>query len=143
MWEMRESALEIITKEGNRIGFDISLPLNKVQAFVREMEFRAGSLVKNLRMCHMGHLGDGNLHYAIFPPEEDPDALNLKSEEIKKAVYDAISSFDGSFSAEHGIGTSKLFAMNNYKDPVALDIMQQIKVKLDPKMIMNPGKLLP
>ena len=91
----------------------------------------------------MGHLGDGNLHYAIFPPEEDPDALNLKSEEIKKAVYDAISSFDGSFSAEHGIGTSKLFAMNNYKDPVALDIMQQIKVKLDPKMIMNPGKLLP
>ena len=77
MWEMRESALEIITKEGNRIGFDISLPLNKVQAFVREMEFRAGSLVKNLRMCHMGHLGDGNLHYAIFPPEEDPDALNL------------------------------------------------------------------
>ena len=143
MWEMRESALEIITKEGNRIGFDISLPLNKVQAFVREMEFRAGSLVKNLRMCHMGHLGDGNLHYAIFPPEEDPDALNLKSEEIKKAVYDAISSFNGSFSAEHGIGTSKLFAMNNYKDPVALDIMQQIKVKLDPKMIMNPGKLLP
>ena len=143
MWEMRESALEIITKEGNRIGFDISLPLNKVQAFVREMEFRAGSLVKNLRMCHMGHLGDGNLHYAIFPPEEDPDALNLKSEEIKKTVYDAISSFDGSFSAEHGIGTSKLFAMNNYKDPVALDIMQQIKVKLDPKMIMNPGKLLP
>ena len=143
MWEMRENALEIITKEGNRIGFDISLPLNKVQAFVKEMEYRAGSLVKNLRMCHMGHLGDGNLHYAIFPPEGNSDALNSKSEEIKTAVYEAVSSFDGSFSAEHGIGTSKLFAMNNYKDPVALDIMQQIKMKLDPKNIMNPGKLLP
>jgi FAD/FMN-containing dehydrogenase len=143
MWEMRENALEIITKEGDRIGFDISLPLNKVQAFVDEMEKRAGSLVKNLRMCHLGHLGDGNLHYAIFPPEEEPNALVSKSEEIKTAVYDAISKFNGSFSAEHGIGTSKLFAMDTYKDPVALEIMQQIKTKLDPKMIMNPGKLLP
>ena len=66
-----------------------------------------------------------------------------KAEEIKSVVYESIGTYGGSFSAEHGIGTSKLFAMSKYKDPVSLAIMKQIKTTLDPKNIMNPGKLLP
>ena len=96
-----------------------------------------------LRMCHMGHLGDGNLHYTIFSPEDNTDVSMANADAIRAAVYDAIVDFGGSFSAEHGIGTTKLYAMTNYKDPVALAVMQQIKATLDPKGIMNPGKLLP
>jgi FAD/FMN-containing dehydrogenase len=143
MWDLREGALEIVTAAGARVGFDISLPLDQVQAFVEEMIRRADSIMPNLRMCHMGHLGDGNLHYSIFPPEGGAEELQVKADEIKAAVYAAIGDFGGSFSAEHGIGTTKLYAMTNYKDPVALAVMQQIKSTLDPKGIMNPGKLLP
>jgi FAD/FMN-containing dehydrogenase len=143
MWEMREGALETITAAGTRIGFDISLPLDFVQDFVDEMAQHAEAIMPNLRMCHMGHLGDGNLHYAIFPPAGAAYELMEKAEEIKTAVYDAIGNYGGSFSAEHGIGSTKLYAMKNYKDPVALAVMQQIKATLDPKGIMNPGKLLP
>ena len=143
MWDMREGALETITAAGPRIGFDISLPLNKIQEFVEEMELKTEKIISGLRMCHMGHLGDGNLHYAIFPPEDEPEILMTKAEEIKSVVYESIGTYGGSFSAEHGIGTSKLFAMSKYKDPVSLAIMKQIKTTLDPKNIMNPGKLLP
>ena len=143
MWDMREGALEVITAAGTRIGFDISLPLNKIQDFVEEMESQTEAIISGLRMCHMGHLGDGNLHYAIFPPENEPEILMAKAEEIKSVVYDSIGKYGGSFSAEHGIGVSKLSAMSKYKDPVSLAIMKQIKATLDPKNIMNPGKLLP
>ncbi|MBT3990709.1 MAG: FAD-binding oxidoreductase [Rhodospirillaceae bacterium] len=143
MWDMREGALEIVTAAGARIGFDISLPLDQVHAFVDEMTRQSEAILPGLRMCHMGHLGDGNLHYSIYPPEGQADEMMAKADEIKAAVYAAIGDFGGSFSAEHGIGTSKLYAMTNYKDPVALAVMLQIKATLDPKGIMNPGKLLP
>ena len=143
MWDMREGALEVVMAAGTRIGFDISLPLDQVHAFVDEMVRRADAIMPGLRMCHMGHLGDGNLHYSIYPPEGEGDALMAKADEIKATVYDAIGDFGGSFSAEHGIGTTKLYAMTHYKDPVALAVMKQIKATLDPKGIMNPGKLLP
>ncbi|MBT3915727.1 MAG: FAD-binding oxidoreductase [Rhodospirillaceae bacterium] len=143
MWDMREGALEAVTAAGVWIGFDISLPLDQVHAFVDEMTRRAEAIVPGLRMCHMGHLGDGNLHYTIFSPEDNTDVSMANADAIRAAVYDAIVDFGGSFSAEHGIGTTKLYAMTNYKDPVALAVMQQIKATLDPKGIMNPGKLLP
>jgi len=143
MWEMREGALEVVTAAGTRVGFDISLPLDQVHGFVDEMTQRAEAIMPNLKMCHMGHLGDGNLHYSVFPPEGESEAFLANADAIKTAVYGSISDFGGSFSAEHGIGTTKLCAMTNYKDPVALAVMQQIKATLDPKGIMNPGKLLP
>ena len=143
MWDMREGALEVITSEGPRIGFDISLPLNRIQDFVEEMRSKADKIISGLRMCHMGHLGDGNLHYAIFPPGDKPEILLNKADEIKSVVYASIGKYGGSFSAEHGIGSSKLSAMSKYKDPVSLAIMKTIKATLDPKNIMNPGKLLP
>lgn len=143
MWHMREGALEVITAEGPRIGFDISLPLDRIHEFVEKMCLSTETICPDLRMCHMGHLGDGNLHYSIFPPEGAPNALEGKEAEIKKVVYDSIGNFGGSFSAEHGIGISKLSAMSTYKDPASLISMKLIKKCLDPKNILNPGKLLP
>lgn len=143
MWNLREGALEALTAAGMLIRFDISLPLDEVHGFVDEMSRRVTAILPGVRMCHMGHLGDGNLHSSVFPSPAGAEALMEKADEIRKAVYDAIGEFRGSFSAEHGVGTSKLFAMKTYKDPVALAVMQQIKMTLDPKGMMNPGKLLP
>jgi len=143
MWDMREGALDVITTAGTRIGFDISLPLDKIQNFVEEMKLNTESIISGLQMCHMGHLGDGNLHYSIFPPENNVDSLLKNAAQIKSVVYDSIEKYGGSFSAEHGIGSNKLSAMAKYKDPVALEIMKAIKNTLDPKNIMNPGKLIP
>ena len=143
MWSMREGALEVITAAGTRIGFDISLPLDNIQDFVEEMHVKTAAIMPGLKMCHLGHLGDGNLHYCIFPPEKKVNNFIENEEQIKSVVYDSIGKYGGSFSAEHGIGTSKLSAMAEYKDPVALEIMKTIKNSLDPKNIMNPGKLIP
>jgi FAD/FMN-containing dehydrogenase len=143
MWDMREGALEVITAAGPRIGFDIALPLEHVEPFVDDMKRRANQIMPGLRMSHMGHLGDGNLHYSIFPPDGEADELAARASDIKAAVYSEIEKYGGSFSAEHGIGSTKVNAMREYKDPVALAVMKEIKATLDPKNIMNPGKLLP
>jgi len=143
MWDMREGALEVITAAGTRIGFDISLPLDQVEPFVEKMAQHANQIMPGLRMCHMGHLGDGNLHYSIFPPVGGADQLSNKADEIKATVYAEVGNYGGSFSAEHGIGSTKIYAMEKYKDRVALAVMKDIKATLDPKNIMNPGKLLP
>ena len=88
---------------------------------------------------YIAHLGDGNVHYGVYPSRDDPD---LK-EQIVETVEDVVEALGGSFSAEHGVGLSKLNTMRRRKDPVALDMMRKIKGLLDPKGILNPGKLIP
>ncbi len=143
MWTLRESALEAVTAEGERIGFDIALPLNVVHDFVDEMAFTVERIVPGARMLPVGHLGDGNLHYTVFPKEGETENLMEHATDIKLAVYGPLSSYGGSFSAEHGIGTGKLAEMKAFKDPTALAVMQSVKAALDPKGIMNPGRVLP
>lgn len=143
MWILRESALEAITAEGERIGFDIALPLEAVHKFVDQMAAIVERILPGARMLPVGHLGDGNLHYTVFPKEGEMAALREHTADIKSAVYGPLSSYGGSFSAEHGIGASKLAEMSTFKDPVALAIMRRVKTALDPKGIMNPGRMLP
>ncbi len=143
LWTLRESALEAITAEGERIGFDIALPLDAVHDFVSEMAATVERIVPGARLLPVGHLGDGNLHYTVFPNEGDSEALLEQAANIKSAVYGPLSRYGGSFSAEHGIGATKLEEMSNFKDPAALAVMHRIKIALDPKGIMNPGRVLP
>ena len=90
-----------------------------------------------------GHIGDGNVHYDIIPPEgEAPDALDSLRPNIENAVYDVIDSFNGSISAEHGIGRHRRDTLAKRKSAVDLEMMRAIKNALDPKGIMNPGKML-
>ena len=142
-WGLRDSCLEAAIAAGLRIGFDISLPLDRVHEFVAEMRATAQRMLPGVTVNALGHLGDGNLHYGIMPEAVELDLFRSRSAEIKRAVLDSVSSYRGSFSAEHGIGTSKLDEMAAYKDPVALAVMRDIKSVLDPKGIMNPGKVLP
>jgi FAD/FMN-containing dehydrogenase len=113
--------------------------LDKVTTFLARAEHELPKIDQGVDYLTVCHLGDGNLHFGILPSSQDPavhDRLREKVEEI-------VLSLGGSFSAEHGIGLYKLNSMRRRKDKVALDVMRAIKAALDPKGLMNPGKVLP
>ena len=91
------------------------------------------------RTLTVAHMGDGNLHFAAYPTRDDE---RLK-DRVREMVEDIVQDLGGSFSAEHGVGLSKLPSMRRRKDPVALDVMRSIKAALDPEGRMNPGKVIP
>ncbi len=140
MWKMRESVLEAITLAGPAHHFDISLPLAQIAPFVTEMDAEMDRL--GFQPLTVGHLGDGNLHYALSAKEgRDWDVLPI--DVAKDAIFAQLVKLNGSFSAEHGIGQSKLSVMRQLKEPTQLAVMLTIKTALDPNNIMNPGKLVP
>jgi FAD/FMN-containing dehydrogenase len=140
LWKMRESVLESITHAGKAYHFDLSLPLQGIADFVETMDAQVAAL--GFRTLTIGHLGDGNLHYALAAPEGiDFDALPLAA--ARTAVLRQLAERGGSFSAEHGIGQSKLDLMQTLKPPAQLAAMRAIKQALDPAGILNPGKLIP
>lgn len=139
MWERREAAAEIAMSNPPVVSNDIAVPLDKVATFLDAMEVRLPQVAANARPIIVAHLGDGNIHYTVSPGSQDPAVLDA----IMEAVEDEALALGGSFSAEHGIGTSKLPSMRRRKNPVALQAMRAIKAALDPNNILNPGKLLP
>jgi FAD/FMN-containing dehydrogenase len=136
----------MIPEANRRIGaiasHDISLPLSEIAAFLP----RAGAAIAALgpfRINAFGHLGDGNLHYNVFPLKgEARDAYLARAEEISRAVHDLVAEHGGSFSAEHGIGRLKVGDLERYGDPAKLAAMRAIKAALDPLGILNPGAVL-
>lgn len=140
LWAMRESVLESITHAGKAYHFDLSLPLQNIANFVEKTNALVAE--QGFRTLTIGHLGDGNLHYALAAPKgDDFDSLSLAV--ARKIVLRELSNHDGSFSAEHGIGQSKLDLMSDLKQPAQLNAMRAIKDALDPAGIFNPGKLIP
>lgn len=139
MWECREAAAEIALTRSPVVSNDIALPLDKVATFLETMETRLPQVDDGARPIIVAHLGDGNIHYTVWPGSDDPE----QHDAIMEAVEDEVLKLGGSFSAEHGIGLSKLPSMRRRKNPVALAAMKAIKAALDPNDILNPGKLLP
>ncbi len=139
MWARREAAAQIAFARTPFVDTDIAVPLDKVQTFFDLMTPRLAALDPGAVDGCVSHLGDGNIHYTIYPSSNDPDLHDA----LREAVEDVVQELRGSFSAEHGIGQSKLGSMARRKDPVALDVMRAVKAALDPKTILNPGKVLP
>jgi len=139
IWARREVAAEITFSRKPIVDTDVSLPLDRIATFVEQMQARLPELDADAQTITVGHLGDGNLHYTVWPSRDD-FTLN---DTIRDAVEGVATDLGGSFSAEHGIGLSKKSSMARRKDPVATDVMAQIKSALDPRNIMNPGKVLP
>ena len=139
MWARREAAAEITLHRLPFVDTDVAVPLDKVSAFLRDVVARVKTIDPTADDFCVAHLGDGNLHYTVFPSTDDATL----AETLRDAVEDVVLSFNGSFSAEHGIGQSKLGSMARRKDPVAIDVMRAIKVALDPLGILNPGKTIP
>jgi FAD/FMN-containing dehydrogenase len=118
---------------------DIAVPLDKVSVFLERMGARLGRLDPAAVPLVVSHLGDGNVHYTIWPSNPDPAHCDA----IMEAVEDEVLALGGSFSAEHGIGLTKRPSMTRRKDKVAVATMKAIKAALDPRGILNPGKVFP
>ena len=139
MWERRELAAEVTFARSPAIDTDVALPLDKVAAFLEKIHARLPALDAGAESLSVAHLGDGNVHFTVFPSRDDP-ALH---EAVVSAVEDVVQELRGTFSAEHGVGLSKRNSMARRKDPVALDVMRALKAALDPENRLNPGKILP
>ena len=142
LWQMREEIPEANRRIGAISSHDISLPLSVIPEFLT----RAGELVAELgpfRVNAFGHLGDGNLHYNVFPPQGHAKAAFAdRRAEVAEAIYALVDAYDGSFSAEHGVGRLKVGDLERFGDPAKLSAMRAIKQALDPNGIMNPGAVL-
>ena len=142
LWAIRENIPEANRRIGSVSSHDISVPLEAVPAFIR----RGGDVIAEIgpfRINCFGHLGDGNLHYNVFPMPGKTRADHLaERDEIKRAVHDLVHEMGGSVSAEHGIGRLKVGDLERYSDPAKLAMMRAIKTALDPRGIMNPGAVL-
>ncbi|MEE2690944.1 MAG: FAD-binding oxidoreductase [Pseudomonadota bacterium] len=142
-WRMRHSMSEAINHEGLGARHDVSVPTADIPAFLKKAGEAVATVAPDARIIAFGHIGDGNVHYDVVPPAGAPrTALDDKRKEIEARVYDVIASFNGSISAEHGVGRHKKDAIAARKSPVELAMMRSIKSALDPKGIMNPGKML-
>ena len=141
-WNLMENIPEANRRIGSISNHDISLPISLIPKFIDEMPDAMVHL-GDLRINCFGHLGDGNLHYNVFPPhgKNKNDYQHLR-EEIKTIIHDKINEFGGSVSAEHGIGRLKIDDLEKYGDPIKLMAMRSIKNAIDPKGIMNPGAVL-
>ncbi|WP_425040497.1 FAD-binding oxidoreductase [Primorskyibacter sp. S187A] len=138
-WKRREAAGEI-TFDGNPlVNTDIALPLDAVADFMEAMEARLPSFNAGASSFSCAHLGDGNIHYTVSLNRDDP----VLKDSVVEAIESEAMARGGSFSAEHGVGLSKLSTMARRKDPVALEMMRALKTTLDPNNILNPGKVLP
>jgi FAD/FMN-containing dehydrogenase len=144
MWHIRESIPMAQNAEGQNIKHDIALPASAIVDFVAATDAALRHAFPGVRLVDFGHLGDGNLHYNVQGPEDEPadEFLRRCEHAIHAIVYDAVVARGGSVSAEHGIGTLKREELALRKSPVALDMMRAIKQALDPEGVLNPGRVL-
>ncbi len=141
-WHIRETIPAANRRIGAVSSHDISLPLSMVPDFIAQAPVVIAA-IGNFRINCFGHLGDGNLHYNVFPmPGRSRADHDDQRGAIKTAVHDLTHAMGGSVSAEHGIGRLKVDDLERYGDPVKLAMMRAIKAALDPVGIMNPGAVL-
>jgi FAD/FMN-containing dehydrogenase len=142
-WALRENISEAQGAEGKNVKHDIAVPISAIGEFVAATDAAIAQAFPGARMVVFGHLGDGNLHYNVSPPEgADHDAFMAQQDALNRLVHDAVAAHGGSISAEHGIGVLRRDELPRYKSPVELALMRTLKRALDPLGIMNPGKML-
>jgi len=144
LWRLREEHSEAQKREGASVKNDVSVPVSKVPAFIAEATAACEALIPGIRAVPFGHMGDGNIHFNLEQPiDADPAWFLAQDHAIMDAVNEVVRKYDGSFSAEHGIGRLKPYMMPDWRGGAELALMQRIKAALDPRGIMNPGKVLP
>lgn len=142
-WHLRETFSEAQKGAGGSIKHDISVPIARIPEFLSAAAETVERLCPGARPVPFGHFGDGNIHYNVSQPEGMPQKAYIALwDEMQSAVHDLVARLNGSISAEHGIGQMKRAALKQFKSDVELDMMRAIKTALDPKGILNPGKLL-
>ena len=143
MWGIRETIPEAQLQLGNVIKHDISLPISELSGFIQTTDARLKESWPDIEIIVFGHVGDGNLHYNIVGINLEVSALlENRRGQINQLVHDQVYLHNGSFSAEHGIGQSKVAELTERKSSVEMTLMRAIKKSLDPLCIMNPNKVI-
>jgi len=136
LWALRDSVVQFQRSFDPHVGFDVSIPIGRMQDFIDDCKAHLSARDATLRSLWFGHIADSNLHICI---KKDPH--NPTKAEIDDIVYARVRAFDGSVSAEHGIGLLKKRFLGFSRTPEELDIMRRLKTALDPRGILNPGKV--
>ena len=134
LWRIRETIPEA---QFTNVKHDISVAVSKTPEFIERAGGALTSAFPNIAIYAFGHVGDGNIHYNVGSRE-----LLAERARINRIVYEVIAELDGSISAEHGIGQLKREEIAVRKDPLELELMRTLKASLDPKGLMNPGKVI-
>ncbi len=142
LWQIRHAVSEAQKPEGPSVKFDIALPISSLPAF----DVAASALISRhypgARPVIFGHVGDGNLHYNVTMPPAGEAQFAGQRDTLEDAIYELVEQFNGTISAEHGIGTFKRAAFEKFVPAQDRELMQSLKTALDPKSMLNPGKLL-
>ena len=142
-WHLRESMSEAQRPEGGSIKHDVSVPVSRIPAFLREADAAVHALMPDARICAFGHLGDGNIHYNISQPVgADKAAFIARWREVNAVVHAVVHKHTGSISAEHGVGQLKRDELAASRPAIETELMRRIKQAFDPAGIMNPGKVI-
>jgi FAD/FMN-containing dehydrogenase len=143
LWRLRENVPEAQRRAGPGLKHDISVPVAALPQFVTQAASWLAAEVPRATLVAYGHLGDGNLHFNLnWLAGAAEGEIAAQEPRIKRHVHDLVAAMGGSFSAEHGIGQLKVAELARYASPVELAMMRELKRALDPRGIMNPGKLL-
>jgi FAD/FMN-containing dehydrogenase len=143
MWKLRESVPEAQRHHGASLKHDVSVPVSLIPRLIEEGSALVRELAPEGEAVSYGHLGDGNLHFNVSQrPGTDTAAFLARGTPLEHAIFDLVERLGGSISAEHGIGRSKAGEFAGRADPVELALMRDLKRTLDPKGILNPGKVL-
>lgn len=143
LWRLRESISEAQKGEGASVKHDVAVPVSRVAAFLDEATARVERDWPGVRVVAFGHLGDGNIHFNLSVPEGGDDRAFLDHwDAFSRIVHDVVVSMNGSIAAEHGVGRLKRDELVHYKSETEMDLMRTLKRALDPKGIMNPGRVV-
>jgi len=143
LWRIRHSISEVQKFEGLSLKHDVSVPVGRIGEFIEAAEAAVLERMPDARIVAFGHVGDGNVHFNVSQPKSrNEDSFRDAAEALTDLIYDTVSTFDGSISAEHGIGQFKREFLYKYVASEEIAVMRSIKAALDPGNILNPGKVL-
>jgi FAD/FMN-containing dehydrogenase len=143
LWSLREGISESLSATGMPHKNDVALPVAALEAFCAELDSVFAARYPDWEICVFGHIGDGNLHINIMKPDALPkDAFLARTHEADRDMFELVRRHKGSISAEHGIGLLKKDFLGYVRSPAELALMAGIKRAVDPKGLLNPGKIL-
>ncbi len=144
LWRLREAIVEGQKNEGASIKNDVAVPVSRVPELIERGVAALSEACPGIRPVPFGHVGDGNIHFNLSQPEgADPAAYLARWDELTGIINHIVDQLNGSFSAEHGIGQLKTDELRRYRSSVEIDLMRSVKQALDPRNLLNPGKVIP
>lgn len=142
-WRLRETLSDVQRLEGGSIKHDVSVPVSRMGEFIAQATRAVEAAMPGVRVVAFGHIGDGNVHFNLSQPlGADKSAFVGRWNEMNALVHGIVRAMGGSISAEHGVGQLKRDEIAATKSPVEIELMRILKKTLDPKGILNPGKVV-